>query len=72
MTLSEVLAKLDQMKLLMEVKGWDEEADFIYKDLFDADKSEVANEWDLSHRLSFFFGTRPASIQFPTDMVVLM
>ena len=54
LTLSEVLAKLDQIKLLMEVKGWDEEANFIYKDLFDADKSQVANEWDLSHRLSFF------------------
>ena len=54
LTLSEVLAKLDQIKLMMDVESWDEEANFIYKDLFDCDKSQVANEWDSSHRLFFF------------------
>ena len=64
LTLSEVLAKLDQIGALMEVESWDDEANSIYDDLFDADKSDATDEWDLSHRLSTFIWDE--ACEYPT------
>ena len=66
-TLSEVLAKLDQISVLMEVESWDDEANSIYDDLFHADKSDVSKEWNTSHRLSSFIWDEACEYPVPDE-----
>ena len=67
LTLSEVLAKLDQIGALMEVESWDDEANSIYDDLFNADKSYATDEWDSSHRLSTFIWDEACEYPAPDE-----
>ena len=61
LTLSALLAKLDQLKMLQTIDAWTPKANAAYVELFNVDITKTALEqdgfhsWQLSHRLTQFF-----------------